>query len=222
MKTDDLIASLTEDLRPVRRVRSPVLATTAWFAAAAVAVCLAVFYFGPREDFAQRFGSGVDLPQLLAAVATGTLAAFAAFQRALPDRDWRWALLPVPAIAVWFATLAWGCVRDVIASGPEALHLTISFLCIAFISGLGLPLTIGMLWLSRHAAPLRPGPVAAERACCGRAGKRWPELHSLSQCRGDDPGVARVGRRAGDGGGSDARAAHDAWPDDVPLSARPA
>ena len=27
MKTEDLIASLTEDLRPVRRVRSPVLAS---------------------------------------------------------------------------------------------------------------------------------------------------------------------------------------------------
>ena len=161
MKTEDLIASLTEDLRPVRRVRSPVLASMVWFAAAAAAVCLAVLYFGLREDIAQRFGSSVDLPQLLAAVATGGLAAFAAFQRALPDRDWRWGLLPLPAIAVWFATLAWGSVRDVIAAGPEALYLTTSFQCIAFISGLGLPLTIGLLWLSRHAAPLRPGPVAA-------------------------------------------------------------
>jgi len=161
MKTEDLIASLTQDLRPVRRVLPPVLATTLWVATATVLVCMAVFYFGPREDIVQHFASSVDLPQLLAAVAIGVLAAFAALQRALPDRDWRWGLLPLPAIAVWLVILAWGCVRDVVASGPEALHLTTSFKCIAFISGLGLPLTLGMLWLSRHAAPLRPGPVAA-------------------------------------------------------------
>lgn len=161
MKTEDLITSLTADLRPVRRVRPPFITTLVWVTAATAAVCLAVLYFGPREDFAQRFASGVDLPQLLAAVATGILAAVAAFQCALPDRDWRWSLLPLPAIAVWFATLVWGCVQDVLASGAEALHLTTSFQCISFISGLGLPLTIGMLWLSRHAAPLRPGPVSA-------------------------------------------------------------
>ena len=166
MKTEDLIASLSEDLRPVKRVRSPIVASTLWISAATVAVCLAVVYFGPREDIAERFSSGVDLPQLLAAAATGILAAFAAFQCALPDRDWRWSLLPMPAIATWFATLGWGCVQDVMVSGPDALKLTTSFQCIAFISLLGLPLTVGILWLSRHAALLRPVPVAA---LCGLA-----------------------------------------------------
>lgn len=166
MKTEDLIASLAEDLRPVTRVRSPFLTTVLWFVVATATVCLAIVYFGPREDIAERFASGVDLPQLLAAAATGILAAFAAFQCALPDRDWRWSLLPMPAIAIWFAALGWGCVQDVMVSGPEALRLTTSFQCIAFISVLGLPLTIGILWLSRHAAPLRPVPVAA---LCGLA-----------------------------------------------------
>ena len=161
MKTEDLIASLTADLRPVRRVRRAIVASVVWLTAAAAAVCLAVLYFGLREDIAQRFAAGVDLPQLLAAVATSVLATYAAFQLALPDRDWRWSLLPLPAIAVWLATLGWGWVQDVLAAGPDALRLTTSFQCIAFISGLGLPLTVGMLWLSRHAALFRPGPVAA-------------------------------------------------------------
>lgn len=161
MKTDDLIAFLTADLRPVKRVRSPVLATALWALTAIAAVCIAVAYFGPREDIAQRFASGVDLPQVVAAATTGLLAAFAAFQLALPDRDWRWSLLPVPAIAAWFATLGWGCVQDFLVAGPEALKLTTSYRCIAFISGLGLPLTAGILWLSRHAAMVRPMPVAA-------------------------------------------------------------
>jgi len=166
MKTEDLIASLTADLRPVKRVRSPLLVTTLWTVAAAAAVCLAAVYSGPRGDIAERFSSGVDLPQLVAPTVAGILAAFAAFQCAPPDRDWRWSLLPLPAIAAWFATLGWGCVQDVMVSGPEALKLTTSFKCIAFISGLGLPLALGILWLSRHAAPLRPVPVAA---LCGLA-----------------------------------------------------
>lgn len=161
MKTEDLIASLTHDLRPVRRVRSPELATTLWLAGAALAMCVAVVYFGPREDIGARLASGADLPQMLAAVATGALAAFAAFQRALPDRGWQWGLLPVPAIAVWLATLGWGCLREVTASGPEALYLSTSWQCIGFISASSIPLGAGMLWLSRHAAPLRPVPVAA-------------------------------------------------------------
>ena len=30
-----------------------------------------------------------------------------------------------------------------------------------FIVGFGIPLTAGILWLARHAAPIRPTPVAA-------------------------------------------------------------
>ena len=30
-----------------------------------------------------------------------------------------------------------------------------------FIIGFGIPLTLGMLWMTRHAAPIRPAPVAA-------------------------------------------------------------
>jgi hypothetical protein len=166
MRTDDLIASLTGSLRPVRRVRSAGRATALWSAVAVSAVGLAIVHFGLREDFAQRFGSGAELVRLLAAVATGILAAFAAMQCALPDRGWRWALLPVPAIAVWMAALGWGCVEDVMASGREALRLTTSFQCVVFISGLGVPLAVGMLWQSRHAALVRPERVAA---LCGLA-----------------------------------------------------
>jgi hypothetical protein len=161
MNTDELIASLATDLRPVRRVRPPVVAALAWVAAAAVAVGLAVLWVGPREDLAQRFANGADLTPMLAAVATGVLAALAAFECALPDRSGRWALLPLPGVAAWVAALGWGCVQEVMASGAQALYLGTSFQCIAFISGLGVPLALGMMWLSRHAAALRAGPVSA-------------------------------------------------------------
>ncbi len=61
--------------------------------------------------------------QWLASVATGVLAAVAAFLVALPDRSPRWALLPLPALAVWLASLGWGCFADLARMGPQALAL---------------------------------------------------------------------------------------------------
>jgi hypothetical protein len=161
MRSEDLIAQLATGLRPVRRVWHPAASTAAWVGLAVGVTALAVAVFGFRADLAARLAAGFDLPAILAATATGVLAAFAAFQLALPDRDRRWALLPIPAAIAWLATMGWGCLQDLARFGPEGLRLTTSFPCLAFIAGLGVPLTFGMLWLARHAAWFRPGPVAA-------------------------------------------------------------
>jgi hypothetical protein len=161
MRGEDLITQLATELRPVRRVLHPAASTAAWVGMAAVAIAVAVAFFGFRADLEARLSAGFDLPALLAAAATGVLAAFAAFELALPDRDRRWALLPIPTAMAWLATMGWGCLQDLARSGPDGLRLTTSFSCLAFIVGLGVPLTVGMLWLVRHAAWFRPGPVAA-------------------------------------------------------------
>ena len=161
MRSEDLIARLASDLRPVRRVWHPLASTAAWLALVALVIGGAVLVSGFRHDLAERLAAGFDMPQLLAAAATGLLAGFAAFQLALPDRDPRWALLPLPAVAAWLATMGWGCLQDALLLGPEGLRMETSFGCLGFILGLGTPLTLGMLWLARHAALVRPAPVAA-------------------------------------------------------------
>lgn len=161
MRSEDLIRRLAVDLRPVRPAGHPITTTALWLGVAAVVIILAVLIYGPRDDLAARLAVGFNLPQILAATATGILAAFAAFQLSLPERDRRWALLPVPTAIAWLATMGWGCLQDVARLGPEALRVGVSLPCLAFIVGLGMPLTVAMLWLARHAAWLRPGPVAA-------------------------------------------------------------
>lgn len=161
MRSEDLIGRLAADLRPVRPARHPATATAIWLAVAAAVIVAAVLVSGLRHDLAARLAAGFDLPQILAATATGILAAFAAFQLALPERNRRWALLPVPAAIAWLATMGWGCLEDLARLGPEALQVGVSLPCLAFIVGLGVPLTVAMLWLARHAAWLRAGPVAA-------------------------------------------------------------
>ena len=161
MRSEDLIHGLAATLRPVRPARHPAIATLLWCSVAAAVILAAVLVSGPRPDLSARLAAGFDLPQILTATATGVLAAFAAFQLALPERDGRWALLPIPAAAAWLATMGWGCLQDALRLGPEALQIGVSLPCLVFIAGLGVPLTVAMLWLARHAAWLRAGPVAA-------------------------------------------------------------
>ncbi|WP_237217565.1 NrsF family protein [Falsiroseomonas oryziterrae] len=161
MQSEELIGRLAAGLRPVRRAWHPALATAAWATAAGLVIAAGVAWFGMRPDLASRLRQGQELVALAMAAATGLLASFAAFQLALPDRDRRWALLPLPAALAWLATMGWGCLQDLTRFGPEALRLTTSFSCLGFIVGFSLPLTLAILWLARHAAWLRPEPVAA-------------------------------------------------------------
>ncbi len=161
MRSEDLIQSLASTLRPVRPAPHPARATAVWLAVVAAVIGLAMLVAGPRHDLAERLSGGFDLPQIVLASLTGVLAAFAAFQLALPERSRRWALLPLPATAAWLATMGWGCLQDLARFGPDALQIGVSVPCLVFIVGLGVPLTVAMLWLARHAAWLRAGPVAA-------------------------------------------------------------
>ncbi|WPB86438.1 NrsF family protein [Sediminicoccus rosea] len=161
MRSEDLIHRLAINLRPVRPASHPALATAVWLTIVAAVIGLAVLVSGPRHDLAERLTDGFDLPQIVTASVTGVLAAFAAFELALPERSRRWALLPLPAAVAWLATMGWGCLQDLARLGPDGLRIGVSVSCMVFIAGLSVPLTVAMLWLARHAARLRAGPVAA-------------------------------------------------------------
>ncbi len=158
MNTDDLISRLAAGLAPVRRVAPPWRTALAWLALAALVIAAAVAWSGFRHDIAARVMLPEERLNIAMALATGIAAAFAAFQLALPDRDSRWALLPLPFALAWISGLGWGCLRDLAEHG--SLRLGTSFSCMRFIIGFGVPLTAAMLWMTRHAAPIRPGPVA--------------------------------------------------------------
>lgn len=159
MRTDDLIRQLATDLTPVRRVAPPWAAAAIWLAFALLLVGTGVLVSGFRHDLAERLMLADEQVNLAAALLTGVAAAFAAFQLALPDRSPRWAVLPLPFAALWVSGLGLGCLRDLAEQGSLALGT--SFGCTRFILGFGIPMTAVMLWMTRHAAPIRPGPVAA-------------------------------------------------------------
>ncbi len=157
MQTDELIRRLSQDVAPVRRVTPPMQAALGWLALAVAVVAAGVLIAGLRHDVEHRLMLMHEQVNLLAALATGAAAAVAAFHLALPDRSDRWALLPVPFAIFWISGLGLGCIAEFIERGWPALG--VSFACMRFIIGFGVPLTLGMLWMTRHAARIRPGPV---------------------------------------------------------------
>jgi len=57
-----------------------------------------------------------------ASVGTGIGAALAAFLLSLPDRSRRWALLPLPPLAVWLSMIGYQCLSNSVAFDPDGLH----------------------------------------------------------------------------------------------------
>ena len=100
MKTSDLIATLAGNLKPVRRLRPPVVRAAGWLLLAALVLALLAISQGIRPDLAQRLHDRTFTVSIVASLLTGVLAAIAAFQISLPDRSRRWLLLPLPALVV--------------------------------------------------------------------------------------------------------------------------
>ncbi len=160
MKTEDMITRLAGDLRPVRRLPSPPVLLAFWALLAGAIIGAAVLLFGTREGLGRPM-NGFDTMHVVAALLTALLAGLAAFELSLPDRDRRWAWLPLPALGLWVGTMGVGCVGELVQLGLDGIRFHVSWSCLRFIIGFGLPMAGLMLWLTRHAAWIRPGPVAA-------------------------------------------------------------
>ena len=159
IKTSDLIEALVADARPVRRLRPPVLRAALWLLLPGLVFGLLVLAHGLRPDLAQRLREPAFLLSLAASLFTGVLAAAASFMLNLPDRTRAWALLPVPAVVLWVATIGAGCLTDWADLGPDAMQLGESARCFVTVLVTSVPLSLGMFVMLRHGAVLLPNTV---------------------------------------------------------------
>jgi hypothetical protein len=159
VQTEELIGRLANTLPPVRRLPSPTRQAALWLGWAALAIAVAVALHGLRPDIGDRVTLAFDIAQWLASVGVGAAAALSAAMLARPDRSAAWMLLPLPALVAWIGSLGWGCFADLARLGPDAFAMGTSWPCLRFIVLLGAPLTAGLLFLLRHAGPMRPTPV---------------------------------------------------------------
>jgi hypothetical protein len=160
--TDRLIARLAAEAGPVRRLRSPLLRTAGWLMLAALVIGGVAALHGLRRDLADRLGEAPFLLALGGSLATGVLAAFAAFQTSQPDRSPLWLLLPLPAAAVWLGTIGQDCLTHWVGIAPGAVSAGEAARCVAVLLACSVPLSAAMFWMLRHTARLRSaGPVFA-------------------------------------------------------------
>ena len=158
-KTPDLIDALVECATPVRRLRPPLVRGALWLALAAFILALLAIGHGVRADLAERLHQPVFVVSIAAALATGALAAVAAFMVSLPDRSQWWLALPAPALAVWVGTIGYGCLTDWVVIGPDGVRFGETLRCFATLVLTSVPLAIALAVMLRYAALLRPGAV---------------------------------------------------------------
>lgn len=158
--TDDLIASLAIQLKPVRRLRPPPLRALGWIALATALVAALAFFRGLRADLADQLRDPAYLVQLGAAWLTGVTATLAAFETSLPDRSRMWQILPLPSVALWLYGLGYGCLAHWIEIPLGAPVVPDSVQCLKTIVMASVPLSL-IIWLMlRRSRPLRPAGTA--------------------------------------------------------------
>ncbi len=158
--TEDLIVSLSGDLRPVRRLRPPLWRALGWILLATAVIALLALLRGLRADFADQIEDPAYWVQVAGAWLTGAAATLAAFNLGLPDRSRSWLLLPLPFVALWLTGFAYGCLGDWIAIPAGAPIVRDSVRCLQTIVMASLPLGLVLFIMLRRNRPLAAGRTA--------------------------------------------------------------
>lgn len=158
---EDLIRTLVDDLRPVRRLAHPLLRASRWLLIV-IATALVLALASNVEAVGRRLAAAPDMwLAVVGSVLTAIFAACAAFQLSVPDRKPAWALLPLPPALLWIGASGLGCLRSTPVPGTHVAPLSESKDCLIFIVGLSLPLSALLVVMLRRACPIRPHLTAA-------------------------------------------------------------
>jgi hypothetical protein len=180
--TEDLIESLAGGLKPVRRLRPPFVRAALVIVLGTLVIALLALARGLRDDFVARMGDADFLVAVGGAWLTGATATLAAFEVSLPDRSRLWAVLPIPAAALWLYGFAYGCLAHWIAIPTGAPIMPQSMQCLETIVMATIPLGLALWWMLGRARPLWSGGTAwvAALAVAGYADTAHLLLHVVN------------------------------------------
>lgn len=154
--TEQIIATLCDQLSPVRPLRPPLWRAFGWILFAAAVIAFLVVLREPRTDLRAQLRDPTYLMQLAGAWLTGAAATLAVFNVSLPDRARAWQMLPLPFVALWLSGFAYGCLRNWIAFAWGAPVLAASLRCLETIVMATTSLSIVLWFMLRRTKPLRP------------------------------------------------------------------
>ena len=159
--TEALIERLAREARPVRRLPVPAFSAALYLLGAMALSVVVITFFADLPVFERRIADPKLVVEVAATLATGVFAVLAAFELSLPDRSWRWALLPLPTLVLWVASSGYSCWQHLIVHGPEGWAIGESGQCFRFILLVSVPLGAVLLLMLRRAHALAPIKVAA-------------------------------------------------------------
>ncbi|NTJ63153.1 DUF1109 domain-containing protein [Agrobacterium rhizogenes] len=159
METTSFIKTLTNAAQPVRAIRSPFVRTTYWLLIAAAVLILLLAEHGLRSDIVNQLRNPLFLVGTAASFLTSVLAAHSCLIASLPDRSRFYLLLPLPPLAVWMATVGYGCLTNWVSYDAGGLRMGTAVQCFATVLLVSLPLSISMFVMLRHTVRLRPSFV---------------------------------------------------------------
>jgi hypothetical protein len=169
MKTDDLIESLSGDLKPVARGAAGLRIALGLAVGAAASAVLMVAWIGFRPDLAEALRTPMFWMKFAYAALAGLVLFLATARLSRPGARLGWLALLVALPFVLMGSM--GAMRLAMAA-REAWHALImgstAHSCSLRIFVIGLPLLAGAIWAVRGLAPTRP--LRAGLAAGGAAG----------------------------------------------------
>ena len=155
-ETDALIGTLAECAAPVSRLRSPHVRMATWFMISLAFAALVVAAMGLRPDIGDKLREPRFVTEVVAALMTSMLAAGAAFCAGCPGRPLWERFAPLPALAVWLASIGSGCWDAWLSHGPDGLRITPDLMCFPYIVLVGSLPAVLILAMIRRGAPIAP------------------------------------------------------------------
>ena len=179
--TPELIELLAGELKPVRRLRPPLVRGLCWIFVAVLVVALLAVSQGVRGDLAERLGDSSFALAMIGSAATAICAATAAFALAVPGRSRAWALLPLPPLGLWVASIGRQCLTHWVRYDGGAMAIGDTARCFATVVLTSLPLWLLMVLMQRRSGSLsRAMPMlAGSLAVAAMAGSAMNLLHQL-------------------------------------------
>lgn len=157
---DRLVEDLAGRLEPVRPLPRPSLRAAMWLGAAVLLGALLATKLA-MIGLEHRTGRADLWLSVAGGLLTAITAAYAAFATSVPGRSPAWALLPLPAAALWVGSSGLGCLREWFTPALDLSETHEPVNCFSFLVCVSVPLSLLIVAMLRRACPLRPNLTAA-------------------------------------------------------------
>ncbi len=160
MKTDELIDRLGHNVTATRPLPAPGMRTALWMLWAVLWLTVADVMMLAVMSSAGVAVTPLYLAQQSAALATGIMAARAAFASVIPGSNHRVWVFPALGAAAWGVSLIWAGMHDLRVSGTLGVTSQSDWPCVVSMAVGGLVVGAPLFWMLRRGAPLTPGLTA--------------------------------------------------------------